>query len=88
MRNRICVSARIRPNSEYSDEVVLQSDANNIRLRSISAGSTNIKSFRVDNVFSENATQIDIFNMVSPLLHSALDGINCTVFAYGQTGTG
>jgi kinesin family member 11 len=26
--------------------------------------------------------------VVSPLISEVLDGYNCTVFAYGQTGTG
>lgn len=33
--------------------------------------------------------QIDVYNaVVSPLLEEVLAGYNCTVFAYGQTGTG
>ena len=88
MSERICVSARIRPIADVDDEVVLRSDANNIQLRIVSAGSLNVKSFRVDNVFTEKASQVDVFSKVLPLLQSAVDGINCTIFAYGQTGTG
>lgn len=33
--------------------------------------------------------QIDVYSsVVSPLLEEVLAGYNCTVFAYGQTGTG
>lgn len=33
--------------------------------------------------------QIEVYNaVVRPLLGEVLDGYNCTVFAYGQTGTG
>ena len=32
--------------------------------------------------------QAEVFEHVVPLLDSALTGINVTVFAYGQTGTG
>lgn len=33
--------------------------------------------------------QIDVYkSVVSPLLEEVLQGYNCTVFAYGQTGTG
>ena len=47
------------------------------------------KKFKFDNVFGPSSKQIDVYNaVVSPLLEQVLDGYNCTVFAYGQTGTG
>ena len=34
-------------------------------------------------------SQIDVYKaVVAPLLEQVLQGYNCTVFAYGQTGTG
>lgn len=36
-----------------------------------------------------NAFQVDVYHdVVSPLIEEVLAGYNCTVFAYGQTGTG
>ncbi|XP_012145367.1 kinesin-like protein Klp61F isoform X2 [Megachile rotundata] len=47
------------------------------------------KKFKFDNVFGPLAKQIDVYNVVvNPLLEQVLAGYNCTVFAYGQTGTG
>ncbi|XP_076678863.1 kinesin-like protein Klp61F [Andrena cerasifolii] len=47
------------------------------------------KKFKFDSVFGPSSKQIDVYNaVVSPLLQQVLDGYNCTVFAYGQTGTG
>lgn len=37
---------------------------------------------------SPDSRQEDIFEEVSPSVDRALEGYNCTVFAYGQTGTG
>ena len=45
-------------------------------------------SFAFDRVFDENASQEDVFEEVSELVQSALDGYNVCVFSYGQTGSG
>lgn len=44
--------------------------------------------FNFDQVFAQNSQQQDIFEMVSPMIQSALDGYNICIFAYGQTGSG
>lgn len=47
------------------------------------------KKFSFDRVFGPSSKQIDVYNaVVCPLLDEVLAGYNCTVFAYGQTGTG
>nr|XP_033329936.1 kinesin-like protein Klp61F [Megalopta genalis] len=47
------------------------------------------KRFKFDHVFGPFSKQIDVYTaVVSPLLEQVLAGYNCTVFAYGQTGTG
>jgi kinesin family protein 11 len=41
------------------------------------------------NVFGPDADQGMLYNDVAkPILHQVLQGYNCTIFAYGQTGTG
>lgn len=40
--------------------------------------------FKFDHVFDPNTSQEEIFEMVSPLIRSALDGDNVCIFAYGK----
>ncbi|KAF2454328.1 P-loop containing nucleoside triphosphate hydrolase protein [Lineolata rhizophorae] len=47
------------------------------------------KTYHFDKVFSPAADQTMIFDeVVTPILDEVLSGFNCTIFAYGQTGTG
>jgi kinesin family member 11 len=47
------------------------------------------KTYHFDKVFSPAADQAIIFDdVVKPILGEMLTGYNCTIFAYGQTGTG
>lgn len=47
------------------------------------------KMFTFDGVFGPLSTQMDVYNaVISPLLKEVIAGYSCTVFAYGQTGTG
>lgn len=46
------------------------------------------KEFEFDQVFDENADQKMLYSDVQPLVHSALNGSNVCIFAYGQTGAG
>ena len=45
-------------------------------------------SFTFDRIFDEKASQAEIFEEISQLVQSALDGYNVCVFAYGVTGSG
>ncbi|KAK7718332.1 Kinesin-related motor protein [Diaporthe eres] len=47
------------------------------------------KTYAFDRVFSQAADQSMVFDdVVKPILGDMLAGFNCTIFAYGQTGTG
>uniref|UniRef100_A0A3B3ZXJ5 Kinesin-like protein n=1 Tax=Periophthalmus magnuspinnatus TaxID=409849 RepID=A0A3B3ZXJ5_9GOBI len=47
------------------------------------------KTYTFDMVFPPAAKQIDVYrSVVCPILDEVIMGYNCTVFAYGQTGTG
>ncbi|XVE75941.1 hypothetical protein DITRI_Ditri12bG0132500 [Diplodiscus trichospermus] len=45
--------------------------------------------FTFDKVFGPSAQQNDLYEQaVVPIVNEVLEGFNCTIFAYGQTGTG
>lgn len=47
------------------------------------------KKFTFDRAFGPESRQSEVYQaVVSPLIEEVLAGYNCTVFAYGQTGTG
>lgn len=47
------------------------------------------KSYTFDNVFGPDSDQEMVFESVAaPIIDEVLEGYNCTIFAYGQTGTG
>ncbi|XP_050680561.1 kinesin-like protein Klp61F [Leptidea sinapis] len=55
----------------------------------LSQNSLHTKKFTFDRAFPPNSKQVEIYQeVVSPLIEEVLAGYNCTVFAYGQTGTG
>ncbi|XP_062195793.1 kinesin-like protein KIN-5C [Phragmites australis] len=45
--------------------------------------------FTFDKVFGPTAKQRDLYDQaIIPIVNEVLEGFNCTIFAYGQTGTG
>ncbi|PIA38806.1 hypothetical protein AQUCO_02700183v1 [Aquilegia coerulea] len=47
------------------------------------------RTFAFDKVFGPASQQNELFEQaVSPIVNEVLEGYNCTIFAYGQTGTG
>lgn len=47
------------------------------------------KKFTFDRSFGPDSNQMTVYqSVVAPLIEEVLSGYNCTVFAYGQTGTG
>ncbi|KAK7341752.1 hypothetical protein VNO80_24691 [Phaseolus coccineus] len=47
------------------------------------------RTFAFDKVFGPNSKQKELYEQaVSPIVNEVLEGYNCTIFAYGQTGTG
>eukprot|EP00501_MAST-03F_sp_TOSAG23-6_P001017 GSMAST32.ASY1.ANO1.1057.1 assembled CDS len=76
------VVVRVRP---LNDKEEISADSS----RNESSEGTHTKRYKYDNVFGQYATQKEVYEQtVQPLVEEVLDGFNCTVFAYGQTGTG
>lgn len=49
----------------------------------------NSKKYSFDRSFGPEASQSDVYmSVVAPFIEEVLAGYNCTIFAYGQTGTG
>ncbi|KAK4408883.1 Kinesin-like protein KIN-5D [Sesamum angolense] len=47
------------------------------------------RTFHFDKVFGPSSQQKDLYDQaVWPIVFEVLEGYNCTIFAYGQTGTG
>ena len=54
-----------------------------------SCSSLSTKTFNFDAVYDDRASQEDVFReSVQPVVDEVLAGFNCTVFAYGMTGSG
>ncbi|ORX54901.1 kinesin-domain-containing protein [Piromyces finnis] len=55
----------------------------------ITSHATTTRTFSFDKVFSQYDNQATIYStIISPMIKEVLEGYNCTIFAYGQTGTG
>ncbi|KRT81818.1 Kinesin, partial [Oryctes borbonicus] len=84
----IHVSVRIRPNnpSEYETKSFLEVLS---KKEILSKTTYNQKRYVFDRVFDSHSSQQEVYtSIVSPLIPEVIGGYNCTVFAYGQTGTG
>ena len=44
--------------------------------------------FQFNRIFKQNSSQEEVFEEISPLIQSSLNGFNINIFAYGQTGSG
>ena len=55
----------------------------------VTLNNNKLASYNFDSVFEHTSTQQQVYSsVVSEVVEDALRGFNCTVFAYGQTGTG
>ncbi|KAB8337202.1 hypothetical protein FH972_021504 [Carpinus fangiana] len=86
-----CRGRSEREVKENSGVVVFSTDGikgKNVDL-SMGANALSNKTYTFDRVFSPAADQAMVFDeVVAPIMDEVLAGFNCTIFAYGQTGTG
>uniref|UniRef100_UPI0035902787 carboxy-terminal kinesin 2-like n=1 Tax=Myxine glutinosa TaxID=7769 RepID=UPI0035902787 len=97
LKGNIRVFCRVRPfmRSEENSFEHIELTGNSITLEKTTESRTGRDkkeatrfSFTFDQVFSPSAKQSAVFEEISHLVQSALDGYNVTIFAYGQTGGG
>ncbi|KGO73102.1 hypothetical protein PITC_098330 [Penicillium italicum] len=102
LKGNIRVFCRVRPslNSEpVSDLTLMQypdenDDGKEINIlgpeEKSSLGTVNRKNntFSFDRVFNPSTQNAEVFDEISQLVQSALDGYNVCIFCYGQTGSG
>ncbi|KAF5276884.1 hypothetical protein FQA39_LY06435 [Lamprigera yunnana] len=100
LKGKIRVFCRVRPQlpSEYNKSLCNFTYVNEdtLEIRRTKDTSSSIKSksmetiieFEFDKVFDPGCTQLEVFEELSHLIQSAIDGFNVCVFTYGQTGSG
>ncbi|KAK0048052.1 kinesin-like protein KIFC3 [Biomphalaria pfeifferi] len=91
LKGNIRVFCRIRPSIKEDgteeNDIVVSVDSNDDTLVAVNNnGKTQM--FDVDKAFSMNSSQTQVFEEVSSLVRSVIDGYNVCIFAYGQTGSG
>ncbi|OIW23969.1 kinesin motor domain-containing protein [Coniochaeta ligniaria NRRL 30616] len=89
----VVVRCRGRNDREVKENstVVVKTDGSKGSTVELSMGPNALsnKTYNFDRVFSPAADQSMVFDeVVKPILDEVISGFNCTIFAYGQTGTG
>eukprot|EP00474_Spongospora_subterranea_P008795 CRZ09253.1 hypothetical protein [Spongospora subterranea] len=88
------VVVRCRPFSDaetkgrHSTVISCNNKEKQVTVHSEVRGQETKKTYTFDSVFGEFSQQESVFDDISGIVDEVLEGFNCTVFAYGQTGTG
>ena len=85
LRGNVRVFCRVRP-TENEPAVMCNPDGSSLSLQRVEGKGS--AAFEFDRVFDPSAKQEEIFEEVSQLVQSALDGYKVCLFSYGQTGSG
>ena len=91
LKGNVRVFCRVRPEAAGAPLAVDPSeDGISLNVKAKAIGSKEIKDwgFGFDRVFPPAARQDEVFEEVSQLVQSALDGYKVCLFSYGQTGSG
>jgi kinesin family protein C1 len=100
LKGNIRVMCRVRPASASETEPAkigfpdADTDSKEVAVRGPETRSatgnvtTATYSYSFDRVFGPNSQNAEVFEEISQLIQSALDGYNVCIFCYGQTGSG
>lgn len=99
LKGNIRVFCRVRPGMSPDDEQAQISfpdteNSTQIEVKGLEGKSslgkdvTKTHPFSFDRVFAPSSTNQEVFDEISQLIQSSLDGYNVCIFAYGQTGSG
>ena len=100
LKGNIRVFCRVRPPLEADSEAAKikypdrETDSKEVEVlgqpekSSLGSVTTKTNAFSFDRVFSPSSVNADVFDEISQLVQSALDGYNVCIFCYGQTGSG
>jgi len=84
---RVC--AKIRPQSKIEDREGSHVCVRNTNTEVFLDAAHGTEKFNFDAIFGQETTQKDVFDAVgTTLVTDVLQGFNCTLFAYGQSGAG
>ncbi|KAL2636418.1 hypothetical protein R1flu_007897 [Riccia fluitans] len=91
-KGNVQVNCRVRPQFEDEGAVITSfPDDTTIRLTLPPTASSTLPGkleFEFDRVYGSHVGQGEIFEDAQPMVQSALDGNNVSIFAYGQSGSG
>lgn len=82
------VLIRIRPPENEINEITnLFIDETSKKISLLRDKNKGTAEFSFSNVLNYNSTQSDLFLLCKDTINDVLDGINCCILAYGQTGS-
>lgn len=99
LKGNIRVFCRVRPKLEHESDSAAQIEFPDLdeesseivlteKVQTATGTSQKLLPFQFDRVFGPQSTNTEVFDEISQLVQSALDGYNVCIFAYGQTGSG
>lgn len=84
----IKVYLRFRPINAEKSELPIGYESNSTEIV-LKKANQQARSYCFDGIFNDQSTQSDLSEVViDPFIQQVIEGFNCTVLAYGQTGTG
>ena len=83
LKGNVRVMVRVRPGADV-EAVECCDDEKRLKVQ----GEEKQTAYSFDHVFAPSTKQADVFDEVSSLIQSALDGYHVCLFSYGQTGSG